>query len=80
MKFYFLIAILLNFSVSFTQKLNPPILISDDGKFILNVEERFNYGLSYKFLTVLQFDSLEFKSICILKDDSVFTLIPSYSG
>ncbi len=80
MKYFYFLAILLTFSASFAQEYSDSVLFSEDGKYLLVYEDRYNNNLDFNQITVRKFDSLHVGNSYILKDDTIFTEFPNYAG
>ena len=80
MKYFFFVAFVLNFSSGFAQVRSDSVLFSNNGKFVITFDNRYNPEKSYNFITIRPMDSLRAGISFILKDDSIFTLKSGYAG
>lgn len=80
MKYCYLIAILLNFTAISAQINSDSVLISEDGKFLLMIDDPFYADLDYQQIVIRNFDSLYVGTTYILRADTIFTKTPSYAG
>lgn len=80
MRYCYLIAILINFNAISAQMDSDSVLISEDGKFLLMIEEPFYANVDYQQIIIRNFDSLDVGTTYILRADTIFTKTGSYAG